>query len=210
MVAKTMNRACARRRCCPAGLKMEEGSDAMVEMLVTSGNDDVGLPSICLSALRNALLWPWPDSGSNSCLRRLFRSVLHMQPEYLREELLLAPVSSPHLRKFGAYHQLMTVMSMARPTLSLTDNRAHDSDLSILGQAGAATPQGDQACHHPTKAEMIRALTISMKKPHTRGTTMKARWAAPYCCVTAVMLAIAVAVDPSAIPPKPADMTTAS
>lgn len=71
-------------------------------------------------------------------------------------------------------------------------------------------PNRDIALSQPTKTEMIRALTISMKKPHTRGTTMKARWAAPYCWVTAVMLAMAVAVEPSAIPPKPAEITTAS
>ncbi len=44
---------------------------------------------------------------------------------------------------------------------------------------------------------MIRAFTTSMKKPHTSGTTIKARGAAPYCLATAVMLTIAVAVEPS-------------
>ncbi|CLQ61476.1 Uncharacterised protein [Mycobacterium tuberculosis] len=39
---------------------------------------------------------------------------------------------------------------------------------------------------------------------------MKALCAAPYCWVTAVMLAMAVAVDPSVMPPKLADITAAS
>ncbi len=54
---------------------------------------------------------------------------------------------------------------------------------------------------------MIRAFTTSMKKPHTNGTTMKARGAAPYCLATALMLTIAVAVDPKVMSPKPAQMT---
>ena len=57
---------------------------------------------------------------------------------------------------------------------------------------------------------MINAFAKSMKKPQTNGTTIKARWAAPYCCVTAVILTIAVAVEPSVIPPKPELITAAS
>ena len=51
---------------------------------------------------------------------------------------------------------------------------------------------------------------MSTKKPHTSGTMMKARCAAPWLRVTAVMLATAVAVEPRAMPPKPAVITAAS
>ena len=54
------------------------------------------------------------------------------------------------------------------------------------------------------------ALTRSRKKAETRGTIRKARVESPYCLVTAVMLAIAVGVEPSAIPPNPAQITAAS
>ena len=57
---------------------------------------------------------------------------------------------------------------------------------------------------------MISALTISMKKPQTSGTITKARCAAPCCCATVVILAMAVAVEPSVIPPNPAEITAAS
>ena len=67
-----------------------------------------------------------------------------------------------------------------------------------------------RARDQPTKAEMTSAFTMSMKKPQTSGTMMNARCAAHCCCVTAVRLAIAVAVDPSVMPPNPAHMTTAS
>ena len=64
--------------------------------------------------------------------------------------------------------------------------------------------------HNPTKKLIIRAFTRSIKNPHTSGTTIKARCAAPYCLATAVMLTIAVAVEPRVMPPKPALMTVAS
>src|SRR5688572_28512812 len=60
----------------------------------------------------------------------------------------------------------------------------------------------------PAITPTITALARSMKKPHTSGTITNARGAAPYSRATAVMLAMAVAVDPSAMPPKPA-LTTA-
>ena len=66
------------------------------------------------------------------------------------------------------------------------------------------------ARQRPTKKLMIRAFTKSMKKPQTKGTMMKARCAGPYCLATADMLTIAVAVEPSVMPPKPALMTLAS
>ncbi|MNU05825.1 hypothetical protein D3C72_2507740 [compost metagenome] len=57
---------------------------------------------------------------------------------------------------------------------------------------------------------MITALTRSMKKPHTSGTIRNAWCAAPYFWVTVVILTMAVAVEPSAIPPKPEAITLAS
>ncbi len=51
---------------------------------------------------------------------------------------------------------------------------------------------------------------MSTKKPQTSGTTMKARCAAPWLRATAVMFATAVAVEPSVMPPKPAQITTVS
>ena len=64
--------------------------------------------------------------------------------------------------------------------------------------------------YKPTKNLIIIALTISIKKPQTKGKIMNARWAAPYCLATADMLTIAVAVEPRVIPPKPALITVAS
>ena len=62
----------------------------------------------------------------------------------------------------------------------------------------------------PTNAGISNAFTRSKKKADTSGTIKKARVDGPYCCVTAVMLAIAVGVDPREIPPKPAQITAAS
>src|SRR5690606_7686690 len=58
--------------------------------------------------------------------------------------------------------------------------------------------------HVPAIRLIATALARSMTNPHTRGTTMKAFGAAPNSRLTAVMLATAVAVEPSAIPPNPA------
>lgn len=63
---------------------------------------------------------------------------------------------------------------------------------------------------HPAIRPITSALIRSMKKPHTSGTIMKACGALPYSLVTALMLAIAVAVDPRVMPPKPAQTTVAS
>lgn len=65
---------------------------------------------------------------------------------------------------------------------------------------------------HPQRAmnPITSALAMSMTKPHTKGTTTNARGAAPYSRVTALMLAIAVAVEPRAMPPNPAHITAAS
>ena len=49
-----------------------------------------------------------------------------------------------------------------------------------------------------------------MKKAQTNGTMINARWEAPYCLLTADILAMAVGVEPSDIPPKPAETTAAS
>ena len=57
---------------------------------------------------------------------------------------------------------------------------------------------------------MTRASTMSMKKPHTSGTTITALYAAPYCWVTAILLAIAVAVEPNLMPTNAAEITAAS
>ena len=64
--------------------------------------------------------------------------------------------------------------------------------------------------HWPTVIPITNALIRSMKNPQTSGTMMKARCAAPYYFATAVMFTIAVAVEPRAMPPKPALMTAAS
>ena len=54
------------------------------------------------------------------------------------------------------------------------------------------------------------ALTMSMKKAQTNGTIINARCDAPYCLLTADILARAVGVEPREIPPKPAHTTAAS
>ena len=60
------------------------------------------------------------------------------------------------------------------------------------------------------KTAMASELMISMKMPQVSGTMTKALCARPYWVATAVMIAIVVAVEPRAIPAKPADMTAAS
>ena len=50
---------------------------------------------------------------------------------------------------------------------------------------------------------IIRALVISIRKAETKGTITNALYAAPYLRVIADMLAIAVGVAPSDIPPNP-------
>ncbi len=46
--------------------------------------------------------------------------------------------------------------------------------------------------------------------PQASGTMTKGLWARPYLLATAVMIASVVAVEPSAMPTKPALVTTAS
>lgn len=60
------------------------------------------------------------------------------------------------------------------------------------------------------KKPMTTALAKSITKPQTSGTITKAFLAAPNSRVTAVILATAVAVEPNAMPPKPAQITAAS
>lgn len=117
----------------------------------------------------------------------------------------------PNLASKWQPYATVTPIGRRNPDISSPDD--FPVNALYLGQKKAAISQRtsiESARTHITKAEIIRAFTISMKKPQTRGTTINARWAAPYCWVTAVMFAIAVAVEPSAIPPNPADITTAS
>jgi len=58
-----------------------------------------------------------------------------------------------------------------------------------------------------TKKLMMSAFIRPMKNPQTSSKTMEARYAAPYCFATAVMLTIALAVEPEVIPPKTPLMT---
>ena len=61
-----------------------------------------------------------------------------------------------------------------------------------------------------TRKPIAAAFARSMKNAETNGKMMKAVGAAPCVFVTAVILAMAVGVAPSAIPPKPAVITAAS
>ena len=60
-----------------------------------------------------------------------------------------------------------------------------------------------------TMRVMASAFTRSMKKAEISGRMMKARGAAPWRRVTAVMLAMAVGVAPRPMPVKPEEMTAA-
>lgn len=68
----------------------------------------------------------------------------------------------------------------------------------------------DHARCHRTRKPSAAALARSMKNADTSGRMMNATVAAPCIFVTAVMLAIAVGVAPSATPQKPAEITAAS
>ena len=60
------------------------------------------------------------------------------------------------------------------------------------------------------KEGISTALTRSRKRAETNGTIRNARVEDPYCWVTAVMLAMAVGVEPKVMPLKPAQITPAS